>query len=256
MQKKDLKYFLNTYLHNRPLFLSLIRAKEAFLFQKYLPLKTPVLDVGCGDGFFAKVAFGKKLDVGLDVSQSRVEEARKSGEYKKIVIYGGEKMPFKSNSFGSVVSNCVLEHIPNLPMTVREAYRVLRPGGLFITSVMAKPWEENLFGTSFFGKSYREFMRKKQVHLNLNTRNSWDGVFVKAGFRIKECTGYLSPSACRLIDFCHYVSVPSLIFYKLTGKWAPIKELTGMYPGGYFEGIISGNADKDRAGALFYVLKK
>ena len=49
-KKADTINYLSIYLRHRPLFLSLIRAKEAAMFQKFLPLKRPALDVGCGDG--------------------------------------------------------------------------------------------------------------------------------------------------------------------------------------------------------------
>jgi len=53
------------YLLERPLFLAVLLAKEAELYQSRFPLKHPVLDVGCGDGFFAWIAFRKtKIDVG------------------------------------------------------------------------------------------------------------------------------------------------------------------------------------------------
>ena len=91
----NLEYFLKLYLQERPVFLSLIRAKEAQLFQKYLPLRKPILDYGCGDGFFASVTLGKKgltriesefsqiksgsvrIEVGLDMKNSRIGEAEK-----------------------------------------------------------------------------------------------------------------------------------------------------------------------------------
>lgn len=286
---KDLKYFLTRYIRNRPLFLSLIRAKEAYLYQNYLPLKKPVLDVGCGDGFFSSVAFHDQkasktprgwpasqklqrgepaykdspevkkpvIDVGLDVKDSRIEEARKIGLYKKIVTFDGKIIPFADNYFSTVVSNCVLEHVEDLDILVSEIFRVLKPGGIFLTTVMAKPWEENLFGTLLLGKIYKNWMRKKQMHLNLLTVKQWNSVFKKSGFKVIEKTGYLVPVACRLIDICHYLSVPSLVTYKLFGRWVLFPGLSKLiYPISIFARILSENADSDSSGAIFYILRK
>ncbi len=259
---KNIEYFFKEYFKNRPLFLSLIRAKEAFLYQKYLPFKSPILDIGCGDGFFAKTVLGQQwskgiIAVGLDIADSRIEEARGLGMYKKLVIYDGLKMPFANRSFNTVVSNCVLEHIPDLDGTLKEIYRVLKPGGLFITTVMAKPWEENLFGSMILGKWYKDWMRKKQVHLNLFTRQSWDQAFRRAGFRISSTVGYLSPSACKLIDLCHYLSLPSLITYKISGKWVLWPKISEkIYPIDYLVKIINEKVNTDKSGAIFYVLNK
>jgi len=266
----NLNDFLKAYLRERPLFLSLIRAKEAELYQKYLPLKRPVLDVGCGDGYFANVTFaksikyqiskiknkGKIIDVGLDVRDSRVKEARRLGVYKKIVIYDGKAMPFPNNYFSTIISNSVLEHVEDLDTVLKEIYRVLKKDGVFITTVMAKPWEDNLLGAKILGSFYKKWMRKKQVHINLLTKKEWDERLKKAGFKIQETIGYLTPRACQLIEICHYLSTPSLISYKLTKKWVWWPGLTKIYPLRYFTKVLSEKIPAERVGALFYVLQE
>lgn len=262
--------YLKAYLCERPLFLSLIRAKEVFLFQKYLPMKPPILDIGCGDGFFANVTFAKnfqfpsanwrtnfQLDVGLDLQNSRINEARKLGIYKKLVIYDGVKIPFPDNYFSTIVSNCVLEHVTHLDSVIGEAYRVLKPGGVFLTTVMAKPWEDNLFGAKILDDFYKKWMRKKQIHINLFTKRAWDKIFQDAGFKITNRVGYLSPSACQLIDISHYLSVPSLVIYKLLGKWVMFPGLfTRICPVKYFTKVISKEIKANKSGAIFYQLAK
>lgn len=254
-----IKYFLKTYLKERPLFLSLIRAKETQLFQKYLPLKRPILDVGCGDGFFAKVTFAKKLkiDVGLDVQDSRVDEARKSGVYKKIVIYDGKKTPFPFKSFNTVISNCVLEHIPDLDQTITEIYRVLKPGGLFLTTVVAKPWEDYFFGNLICGRLYKNWMRKMQKHHHLNTDKQWTMIFKKHGFKIEEETGYLDKKAVSFIDLFHYLSFSSLISYKLWKKWVLWQDKPFIFPTvSWLVNLISPVVPSDKSGNIFFALVK
>jgi len=41
-------------------------------------------------------------------------------------------MPFEDASFQTVISNSVLEHIPDLDAVLLETARVLKPGGMFI----------------------------------------------------------------------------------------------------------------------------
>ena len=266
----NLESILKKYLSERPLFLSLIRAKEAELYQKYLPLKKPVLDVGCGDGFFVKVTFRVRplarlrsdpirdlrpdpvIDVGLDLKDSRIEEAKQLNIYKKLVIYNGRKIPLPNNSFSTVISNCVLEHVSDLYNVVKEVNRVLKPEGTFLTTVMAKPWEENLFGTKIIGGAYKEWMRKRQLHRNLLSRTEWDQMFQRAGFTIKESTGYLNPQACAVIDLSHYLSIPSLISYKLFGRWILFEGLAvKLIPVKYLVKVLSEKVLKDESGAIF-----
>ncbi len=249
-----MKRYLQLYLRERPLFLSLIRACEAELFSKLPKFKKPVLDLGCGDGFFAKTAFGK-LDVGVDVQESRMGEVEE-GVYGKLVTYDGKKLPFKKESFGTVVSNCVLEHIPNIDQVLNETCRVLRPSGEFVTTVMAAPWEKNLFGSLLFGNSYRAWMKKKQVHFNLLTSDEWENKFKKAGFEVKQKIGYMSPAACLLMDICHYLSIPSLLTRVVFGKWVLWPELTKLYPVNWLTAVMGRKTSPEESGAIFWVLAK
>lgn len=250
-----IKEYLSLYLAHRPFFLSLIRAKEAELFARYMPLSHPVLDVGCGDGFFASTVF-HTLDVGLDVENSRVDQAKLQDVYRSIQTYDGKRMPFPSRKFATVISNCVLEHIPNLDEVTKEMYRVLKPGGSCIVSVMAKPWEDNLFGSLIMGNSYTQWMQKKQMHINVYTSEQWSEVFHSAGFRIEKQIGYLSPAACRFIDIAHYLSLPSLLSYVLWKKWVLFSYLSRIYPIERLSRIIGPDVDSKISGAIFFVLRK
>lgn len=271
MEEKVLKNSLIAYLQERPVFLALIRAKEAELFRRFLPLRKPVLDFGCGDGFFAKIALLNRvrpltrlrsdpeyslIDIGLDLKDSRVEEAKRMGVYKKIVIYDGQRIPFKNNTFSTAVSNCVLEHIPDLENTLSEVYRVLKPKGLFLTSVVAKPWEEYFFGNKIFGDLYKRWMRRKQAHHNMNTLHQWKNLFFNGGFKVLEDIGYLDKKAVEMIDILHYLSLPQLVTYKILGKWVIWKNMIKILPVEYFYRLIFPDLPSTKSGNIFFVLQK
>lgn len=254
MQIKD---YLTIYLQNRPFFLALLRAKELELFSRYLPFDGQILDVGSGDGFFAKTLFGPvKIDIGLDLVDSRQKESKTLNVYKKLVTYDGHKFPFKAQKFRTIVSNCVFEHIPNIDEIIGEIYRVMAKGGRLITTVMAAPWDRNLLGAAIFGKPYSDWMRKRQVHYNLFTDQKWDELFISKGFKITKKIGYLDERASRLIDLGHYLSIPSLISYKLTGRWVFWTNLIKYYPLNYLTQVISPDVPPKEASAIFYVLTK
>src|SRR3989338_4913310 len=219
MKNRDRDNYLREYLRNRPLFLSVLRAKEAYIYRNYLPFKKPVLDYGCGDGFFAKVAFGGKIEVGLDIRESRIRETKENGIYEKVIVYDGKVIPFKKNYFKTVVSNSVLEHVGDLDKALTEINRVLKLNGKFLATVMTKKWEDYLWGAKILGGIYKTYMRKKQVHVNLLTKRQWDEKFRVAGFKIKKNVGHLDRNTCGLIDLLHYVSLPSLMTYRLFDKW-------------------------------------
>lgn len=254
-----IKYFIKKYLENRPAFFALIRPQEAQLFEenkKYI--KSPILDFGCGDGFFAKLVFEDQINIGLDLKDNlRVNEAIKNKIYKKIVLYDGNKIPYPDNYFQTVISNCVLEHIPNLNLSLKEIYRVLAPGGFFMTTIMTNKWENYFFGTKIFGDWYKNFMKKKQEHYNLFSEERWTEEFIKTGFEIIKTIGYLSPKTSMWIDIFHYLSLPSLISYKLFKKWILFPWLmTNSSVIRIIELNISKPVKKKESSGLFYILKK
>lgn len=247
--------FLRLYLRERPLFLSVLRAKEAAFYQPFLPFVAPVLDVGCGDGFFARVTFGKKkVDVGLDMINSRMDEA--SGVYKQLVVYDGQTFPFRNRMFQTVIINSVLEHVENLPRILFELRRVIVYGGICYATVMAEPWEAHVFGAKLFGNAYRRWMKKKQAHVNLLTHEEWRKAFTKAGFQILTVTPYLSPRAAAWLDVLHYLSLPSLLSYAINRRWVWWPNLTNVYPVRFFARLMDEPVLVDEAGALFFVLKR
>lgn len=257
---KKIDYFIKKYLKNRPMFMAIIRSQEAMLFQKYNKLiKGKVLDFGCGEGFFARLVFGKnKISVGLDLfNNKRIEEAKKEKIYKKITLYDGNTIPYSNDFFNTIVSNCVLEHIPNIKISLTEIYRVLKPGEYFLTSVMADQWENNLFGSKIFGKKYLKYMRKTQYHYNLFSNKKWQSNFKKVGFKIQSIDGYLYSKSSFWIDIAHYLSIFSLIRYKLFGKWVLISiPFIDRIKYQLIKKTIVDENNPDKASALFFVLKK
>ena len=99
------------HLSALPYFRAMLRAVEDRFYQG-LELPEPVLDVGCGDGHFASVAFDHPLTVGLDPWAQPLREARQRRAYRMVLQADGAHMPFADNTFASAVSNSVLEHIP------------------------------------------------------------------------------------------------------------------------------------------------
>lgn len=54
----------------------LLRALEVGQFAMVGHLcKSPILDLGCGDGLIAKLAFGNSVDVGLDINEDTLKTA-------------------------------------------------------------------------------------------------------------------------------------------------------------------------------------
>jgi len=119
------------HLRDLPAFRALLRAVEAHFYTD-LPLARPVLDLGCGDGHFASVAFERPLEAGFDPWWGPLAEARKRQAYHLLTQAEGAQMPYPDGAFATVVSNSVLEHIPRVQPVLAEVARVLRSPEPFV----------------------------------------------------------------------------------------------------------------------------
>ncbi|TET52458.1 MAG: class I SAM-dependent methyltransferase [Anaerolineales bacterium] len=110
----------------------------------------PLLDLGCGDGLVARVLFGPEaqVDAGLDLSEVQLGRARATGAYGHVALGAADRLPYVGESFATVFSNSVLEHIRDVTPVVREVSRLLMPDGQFIFTVPSEMFRLFLRGYS------------------------------------------------------------------------------------------------------------
>ena len=102
-----------------------------------------VVDLGSGAGndcFVARYETGETGKViGIDFTEAMIEKARNNAEkrgYHNVEFRQGdiEKIPISANIADVVVSNCVMNLVPDKPKAFSEVYRILKPGGHFSIS--------------------------------------------------------------------------------------------------------------------------
>jgi len=102
-----------------------------------------VVDLGSGagnDAFIARAETGESGKViGIDFTKAMIEKARNNAEklgFHNVEFREGdiEKMPVSDNSVDVIVSNCVLNLVPDKSGVFKEIYRVLKPGAHFSIS--------------------------------------------------------------------------------------------------------------------------
>lgn len=102
-----------------------------------------VIDLGSGAGndcFVARAEAGENGKIiGIDFTPAMIERARTNAEklgFNNVEFRQGdiEKMPVSANVADVIVSNCVLNLVPNKDGVFKEIFRVLKPGGHFSIS--------------------------------------------------------------------------------------------------------------------------
>lgn len=172
-----------------------------------------ILDLGCGNGYFSFILsrLPLRLEItGIDSDLNAIKEARNLIEKKKakFVIGEVEKMPFPKKYFDKVIMSEIIEHVKDDMKVLKEARRVLKPGGVLILTTPNKDypflWDpinwmlEHFFNfhisSGFFAGIWNQHLRlyrPEEIKINLE----------KSGFRMvtyELLTGWCLP-------FNHYL---------------------------------------------------
>ncbi|HEV2352772.1 MAG TPA: class I SAM-dependent methyltransferase [Puia sp.] len=218
--------FFREYLEKTPIAMAFWRSMECHRFSKE-KLDHPVLDVGCGDGFLARVAFGGHLEAGIDLDRQEVERAVKSGSYKKAICASATDLPFKNKAFKTVISNCVLEHIPDIDGALKEIHRVLKSKGRLMITVPSECYTNDSYfrrllsaiGFSGLGKWYVDNLNKTFKHFHVDDRKTWEKRLKKAGFKVVTADYIIPLKTFHAYERWMILAFPSKILKKLFGRW-------------------------------------
>ncbi len=114
-----------------------------------------VMDLGSGGGFdcfiAAKAVGASGRVIGVDMTSQMIEKARDNAErggYENVEFRLGEieHLPAADGEVDAIISNCVINLVPNKRRAFAEAYRVLKPGGRITVSdmVLTREWPKGL----------------------------------------------------------------------------------------------------------------
>jgi len=257
---------LLNYMSLAPLALAFERTLECRIYTQQ-KIDLPILDIGCGDGLFAKVLFSEKIDTGIDPNLSELERARNLGGYNEFILCNGDAIPRPSESYKSIFSNSVLEHIPDLTPVLKEAYRLLMPGGRLFFTVPSDSFNHytvisqllTALGLIRVAGKFKSFYNKFWKHYHYYSLENWCNLATQAGFIVVEAYTYDPRRICMLNDFLVPFSIPAFIIKRMTNKWVlfPYLRKIIMYPIFLLaKRILAGGEKADQGGLVFLALTK
>lgn len=219
-----------------PYFRGVLRAVEARFYEN-IEIPAPTLDLGCGDGHFAALAFDRRLEVGVDPWPEPLKEAERRGAYQAVFEAAGNTIPFADGYFASAVSNSVLEHIPDLDPVLADLSRVLQPGAPFVFCVPNHHFLQTLSVSNFFdhihltavANLYRRFFNRISRHYHCDDPETWKARLETAGFELLDWWHYFSPRSLHVLEWGHYIGLPSLICKRLLSRWIIVPQKWNLF---------------------------
>ncbi len=156
---------------------------QSKFYLPYLSESMDVLDFGCGNGALAKIISPSVRSIeGLEVNDYPRSLAETKNNLK---VYSSiQELSISGKTFDAIISNHVLEHIPNPIETLAQLRGLLRPNGIFVTML---PIDD-----------YRGVENKQWQPGNLDRHlHTWTPLLIGNTF---ENAGYL-PTTIKIVSF-------------------------------------------------------
>jgi methionine biosynthesis protein MetW len=177
------------------------------LLSKVMPSRDArIIELGCGDDSLVMEvanALGIRDIYGVDINDVVLKKAADKGVKVFKADLNNDPLPFKDGFFDVVLMEEVIEHLVNPDNAVKEAYRILKAGGLYLVSTPNLAWWHNrlalLFGYQPYwsecstmynvGKFKRDIKQSLSSHLRLYTYKTLKQLLELHGFRVIASKG-------------------------------------------------------------------
>jgi SAM-dependent methyltransferase len=146
------------------------------------PAAGRVLDIGCGTGELARRIRDERpatAVVGCDFSAGMLARARAKNQAASWIQGDACRLPFRDGSFDVVISTEAFHWFPDQEAAVREARRVLAPGGRLLLALIAPP-------PPVVNRIIRVGARLVGEPFYWPTRAELSGMLAGAGFRVED----------------------------------------------------------------------
>jgi SAM-dependent methyltransferase len=188
---------------------------------------SPILDVGCGDGLFASIAFSDAEVWGIDVDANEGRWAFASKAYHQIILGDVTHVRLPSSFFATCIANCSLEHVPRIDLALKNIFDSIRPGAKAYLFVPTRDWARHLVTVRALAAIGAEHLAERlQVaidtvfkHHHLYDEAGWRNLVIDAGFELEELRPVLSTATTVGMEIFLLPSLAGWLNRKMTTRW-------------------------------------
>jgi SAM-dependent methyltransferase len=213
------------YLRHAPLSLSLREINRLVAYGTVAGGRGPVLDVGCGDGFWWTVREEHREIYGIDISASEIAQARQRINAELTDV--SRETPFRGQRFEEVIGNCSLEHVPDIDAALSNLRRAASDRARLLMFVPTPRWAyQGLTQQFLLKRAPRIAMALSGAvngffqHWHLYDAKVWQRLLEQNGWRVEQTLGLGSARS----EFLFRLFLPPAFI-----EFA-FKQVTGFYP--------------------------
>jgi SAM-dependent methyltransferase len=213
------------YLRHAPLSLSLREINRLVAMQTVAGGKGPVLDVGCGDGFWWTVRHDDRDIYGIDISASEIAQAQT--RIHAALTDVSRETPFAPTKFEEIIGNCSLEHVPDIDAALSNLRSAASDRARLLMFVPTPRWAySGNLQRLLLARAPRVAMALSGAlngffqHWHLYDAKVWQRLLEQNGWRVEQTLGLGSARS----EFLFRLFMPPA-FAEFV-----VKKLTGFYP--------------------------
>lgn len=204
---------LDAYLRRAPLAHAFFRTAELTPLAGRI-LSRPILDLGCGAGELVSLALDGTVDVGLDVCPEQLQRARATSRYLRLERADASCTGLANESFNCILALSALEHMANPVAVVAEVFRLLRPGGKFVATVVLEDVHSHLLIPQILRclnleEAYLQGLDRVFNHRTLLSRQQLENMLLAQGFEAVESEKMVTPAVTRCWELFLFTAWPA-----------------------------------------------
>lgn len=187
----------------------------------------PILDVGCGDGLFASIAFEEAEVWGIDIDAQEGRWAAATRAYSQVILGDVTRAHLPGDFFETCVANCSLEHVPRLDLALKNIRESLKPGGRVFMFVPNRDWATKLrsyrllegLGAHVLARTLQDAIDTFFKHHHLYDEAGWRKIVESAGFEVEIVEPVLSTATTVAFEAFLLPSLAGWANKRLTTRW-------------------------------------